>query len=83
MILKRENEKWEHNVTYPHPISNFITNFPFSHSSLPVPVLSDPNFFFFLLIISLPVKSDYFSVRLFVSLNINGKIQLEIFFSDL
>lgn len=47
MILKRENEKWEHNVTYPHPISNFITNFPFSHSSLPVPVLSDPNFFFF------------------------------------
>ena len=47
MILKRENEKWEHNVTYPHPISNFLTNFPFSHSSLPVPVLSDPNFFFF------------------------------------
>ena len=47
MVLKRENEKWEHNVTYPHPISNFITNFPLSHSSLPVPVLSDPNFFFF------------------------------------
>jgi len=35
MILKQENEKWEHNVTYPHPISNFITNFPFSHSSFP------------------------------------------------
>ena len=77
MIRKRENG---------NPL--FVSPFP-----LPVPVSPVSNItkrcrhccqtpIFFLLVVSLPFKSDYFSVRLFVSLNINGKIQLEIFFSD-